>query len=304
MNLQQLYYFRSIARLEHFTKAAEELSISQSSLSHAIHGLEEELNAELFSRSGRNVVLTQYGRMFLPYVEKALATLEEGSAKIRDAIDPDTGSVSIACFPSLGTFIPDLIVRYISETSRVGIHVQTAQETFYPISEDLLSGKVDLAFSTWIDDPAIDGFPIGEHELVLLVSRDHRFAGMQSVDLKELNGESFIAYSHECQIRHQTDEIFNKLGIQPRIFMETPQDTFIYGLVSANHGVAIAPHPLGAAPYNVKIVRIQNTTLVRTLYMLWNKNAYLSPAVKAFRDFVVRDGAVFNDFCRRNRLLK
>ena len=303
MNLQQLYYFKTIARLEHFTKAAEELSISQSSLSHAIKGLESELNAELFSRSGRNVVLTQYGRMFLPYVEKALATLEEGSAKVRDAIDPDTGTVTIACFPSLGTFVPDLIVRYISETSRVGVHVHTAQETFYPLSDDLLNGKVDLAFSTWIDDPAIDGFPIGEHELVLLVSSDHRFAARESIDLKELNGENFIAYSNDCQIRHQTDEIFSRLDIRPRVTMEAAQDMFIYGLVSANHGVAIAPNPLGAAPYNVKIVRIQNVSLVRTLYMLWNKNSYLSPAVKAFRDFVIRDGAVFNQFCIRNHLL-
>ena len=85
--------------------------------------------------------------------------------------------------------------------------------------------------------------------------------------------------------------------------MEAAQDMFIYGLVSANHGVAIAPNPLGAAPYNVKIVRIQNVSLVRTLYMLWNKNSYLSPAVKAFRDFVIRDGAVFNQFCIRNHLL-
>lgn len=303
MNLQQLYYFRTIARLEHFTKAAEELRISQSSLSHAIHGLESELNAELFSRSGRNVVLTQYGKMYLPYVEKALDTLEEGSAMVRDAIDPSTGNISIACFPSLGNFVTDLIIRYISETSRVGIHVSTAQKSFFPMTEDILSGKVDLAFSTRIDDPSIEGFPIGEHELVLLVSSDHRFASRRSVDLRELSDESFIAYSEDCQIRHQTDEIFARLGVTPKITMETPQDMFIYGLVSANHGVAIAPHPLGAAPYNVKIVRIQNVSLARTLYMLWNKNSYLSPAIKGFRDFVIRDGAVFDQYCLRNRLL-
>ena len=303
MNLQQLYYFKTIARLEHFTKAAAELSISQSSLSHAIKDLEAELNAELFERSGRNVILTQYGRMFLPYVEKALATLEEGTAKVRDAIDPDTGNISIACFPSLGTFIPDLIVRYISATNRFNAHIQTAQETFYPICSDLLNGKVDLAFSTRIDDPSIDGFPIGQHELVLLVSSDHRFASLKSIDLRELNGESFIAYSKDCQIRHETDELFARLGVQPRITMETPQDMFIYGLVSANHGVAIAPHPLGAAPYNVKIIRIQNVSLVRMLYVLWNKNNYLSPAVQCFRDFIIKNGAVFDEYCYRNRLL-
>ena len=71
MNLKQLEYFRMIAELEHFTKASEKLLISQSSLSHSIKELEAELGVELFMRQGRNVKLTKYGQMFLPFVEQA-----------------------------------------------------------------------------------------------------------------------------------------------------------------------------------------------------------------------------------------
>ena len=73
MNLNQLTYFAVTARHQHFTRAAEELFISQPSLSYAISSLEEELGIRLFEKKGRNVVLTKYGRLFLGHVERALA---------------------------------------------------------------------------------------------------------------------------------------------------------------------------------------------------------------------------------------
>ena len=69
MNLQWLYYFDTIAELEHYTKAAEKLHVSQSNLSHAIKELENEVGAELFERKGRNIKLSKYGEIFLPVLE-------------------------------------------------------------------------------------------------------------------------------------------------------------------------------------------------------------------------------------------
>ena len=83
LNLRQLKYFRTIAEYEHYTRAAEELSAHQSSLSHAVQSLERELGVDLFVRSGRNVVLSQYGKMFLPHVVKVLDELEAGAAELR-----------------------------------------------------------------------------------------------------------------------------------------------------------------------------------------------------------------------------
>lgn len=68
MNLQWLYYFNTIAELEHYTRAAEKLHVSQSNLSHAIKELENELGVQLFERQGRNIKLTKYGEIFQPYV--------------------------------------------------------------------------------------------------------------------------------------------------------------------------------------------------------------------------------------------
>ena len=72
MNLRQLYYFKTIAELEHYTRAAEALYVSQSSLSHAIRELENELHVELFTRQGRNIKLTRHGELFYPHVKSII----------------------------------------------------------------------------------------------------------------------------------------------------------------------------------------------------------------------------------------
>ena len=296
MNLQQLYYFKTIAELEHYTKASKALNISQSSLSHAMQSLEREFNVKLFVRSGRNVVLSQYGRMFLPHVEQALAMLESGVAQLREAVDSKTGIITVACFPSLAQFVPSIVARYVSETNHLDVRLQINQETtYYTLREHLLSGKVDIVFSTKIDDPRVGSAPIGEQDFVLLAPHDHRFARRKSVDIHELDGEDYIAYSKDSQLRHQLDELFRNSGIRPRITTETSQDFMIYGLVAAGRGVAITPYPLGEAPYNVTLVPVREPPR-RELYLMWNRETYLTPAAAHFRDFVIGRGLVFDEY--------
>ena len=83
MNLNQLYYFKTLAKYEHYTKASEALFISQPSLTHSIKELEKELNTLLFTREGRNVKLSQEGKIFLKYVTQALDILDSGVEEIK-----------------------------------------------------------------------------------------------------------------------------------------------------------------------------------------------------------------------------
>ena len=191
-------------------------------------------------------------------------------------------------------------MRYVSETGRVDVRLQTNQEpTYYTLREQLLSGSVDLVFATEVDDPKVGLTPIGEHRLVLLVPKGHRLDGAGSVSLRELDREDFIAYSRDCQLRHQMDSQFRNVGVRPNITVETAQDIIIFGLVAAGRGIAITPYPLGATPYNVSVVPVEDLPM-RKLYLMWNKEAYLPPAAAGFRDFIVRRGRVFDDYWVRN----
>lgn len=300
MNLRQLYYFRTIAELEHYTQAAEKLYVSQSNLSHAVQELEEELNVKLFTRKGRNIKLTKYGELFLPFVQKTIETLESGISTLQEYINPNSGTVAMSAFPSLAQFVPDIIVRYLSETNRVNVRFQYSQNGFYAIQEQLLTGKVDLALATKINDARVECVNLGTHKLILLVPLGHRLARQDFVDLRELDGENFIAFDAPSQLHGQCNEIFRTLGIKPNIVVETPQDIIMYGLVAANHGVAVTPYPLGGAPYNTKIVTIINDIPQRDIYLMWRRDRYIPPAAEYFRDYIVRCGAVFDNFLSRS----
>ena len=299
MNLRQLYYFKAVAELEHYTQAAEKLYVSQSSLSHAIGELEKELGVKLFTRQGRNVKLTKHGELFYPHVKKTVETLENGISTLREYIDPDRGTVVLSAFSSLDPFVSDAIVQYFSETHRVDVRFQYEHDGFHEIHRKLLNGDIDLAFSTQIDDPRLEGRKIGEHPLVLLVPEDHRFAKEKSIRLEQLSGENFAAFDAESQLGIQIKAYFDSLGVKPNVIMEARQDEVIYGLVSSSHSVAITPLPLHNPPSNVKILPISDDIPKRELYLLWNKERYMPPAAGCFKDFVAEKENLFSRYLLR-----
>lgn len=303
MNLQWLYYFNTIAELEHYTKAAEKLHVSQSNLSHSIKELEKELGAELFERKGRNIKLTKYGELFQPYVQKTISSLEDGITTLKEYIDPNEGTISLAGFPSMAQFAPDLMVRYQSETNRLDVQFQYSQEGWKTLYEMLMDGAVDLILSTRLNHAQVEASYIGTHRLVLLVPEGHPFAEKECVNLSELDGENYIAFDASGQLRGQLDELFKKMNIRPNIVMETLSDQIIYGMVAAGRGIAIVPYPLAGAPYNTRILPVADNIPQRKLYLQWNKERYIPPAAKYFRDYIIRSGEVFDQYMRHHGLM-
>ena len=301
MNLQWLYYFDTIAELEHYTRAAEKLHVSQSNLSHAIKELENELGAELFERHGRNVKLTKYGEIFRPYVKKTLNTLETGVSTLKEYIDPNAGTIVLGGFPSVAQFATDLMVRYQSETNRLEVQFQYTQEGWRDLRDNLLDGTVDVVIATRFNYPQIGAAYLGTHRLVVLVPEHHDLADRQSIDLRELDKENYIAFDKSGQIRPHMDGVFAELGVKPNIVAETPNDLIIFGLVAANRGLAVLPEPLAGAPFGTKIIPISNDIPQRKLYLQWNKDRYISPATEYFRDYVRRSENVFDQYLEQHK---
>ena len=104
MNLDHLRYFVKLAEVGHYTKAAEQLCIAQPSLSHAMRTLETELGVPLFERSGRNTVLTRYGREFLHCAQRTLATLDQGVGSLQHSAQGE-GLIRLGFVRALGTAV-------------------------------------------------------------------------------------------------------------------------------------------------------------------------------------------------------
>ena len=122
MNLQQLYYFRKLAEVQHYTEAAKALYITQPSLSDSISSLENELSVALFQKKGRGIELTKYGQEFYQYVNQALGVLEHGIAIMKEKSDLVTGTIDVGCIPTLlGDFLPNALDLYHEKHPQVSL---------------------------------------------------------------------------------------------------------------------------------------------------------------------------------------
>lgn len=107
MNLNHLHYFRVLAKTEHYTQAANQLDITQPSLSHAIAALEKDLGCYLFEKQGRNIKLTKYGRIFYEYIDKGLQEVDLGERRLRELTSQETdGSIWLLFIPWAATTFP------------------------------------------------------------------------------------------------------------------------------------------------------------------------------------------------------
>ncbi|GKU83265.1 LysR family transcriptional regulator [Niallia sp. NCCP-28] len=295
MNLRHLHYFRVLAKREHYTQAAEELSIAQPSLSHAISELEKELGTFLFEKQGRNIRLTKYGRFFLDYVNSGLEQLEIGEKKLKQILSPTEGQIDVAFIYTLGAnFVPNLLKAFTSKKDYEKFSFNLHQSTTKNILTLLKDQKTDLAFCSYVEnEPDIEFIPIVQEELVLVVSNDHALADFDTINLKDTQNYPFIFFSKSSGIRPFIEKMFKKIDIHPNIICEVEEDHAMAGLVSINYGIAIMPKLKALQHYNVKVISIAEPLVQRFIYIASLKNHYLSPATQSFRNFTIN---YCNDF--------
>src|SRR5690625_3664589 len=183
MDWHQINYFQTVAKVQHMTKAAKQLSISQPALSRAIAKLEKELGIQLFDRKGRNIYLNRYGKIFLNSVEQSIRQIELGKQEMWDETYPNHGTISIAFIPSLGiSMVPNMIGAFRQE--HPDVQFQLTQAGNREIFDLLKSREVDLAFTALFHtDPEIAWMQLLTEELFLAVSTQHPLAKHETIDL-------------------------------------------------------------------------------------------------------------------------
>jgi DNA-binding transcriptional LysR family regulator len=289
MNLKHLEYFRVLANLEHYTQAADQLFITQPSLTYAISELEKELGTHLFERQGRNTRLTKYGRFFLSYVNRALSELEKGEKKLRDLTSPSHGTIDFAFIYTLGShFVPTMLQAFFSEEANKNISFSFHQGNTKNIIQGLKDEKFDLAFCSFAEnEPEIDFVPLLQQELVIIVPNNHPLATYDTISLKDTAPYPFVYFNKQSGIRPLIDSLFKKVDVTPKIVCEVEEDNAVAGLVAINYGIAIIPRIWSLNQFDVKILPIHFPIHQRFIYVASIKNKYLSATVHRFRDFAI-----------------
>jgi DNA-binding transcriptional LysR family regulator len=285
MDWRQLDYFRVVGRMQHMTRAAEVLGMSQPALSRAIRRLEGELGVPLFHHVGRSIRLTRYGEAFLARVDRALHEVDEGRRELADLTGAESGTVALGFLRTLAAeYVPQLVRRFRAEYP--GVRFSFSQDNGAVLERELESGELDLCFMPPPrENPRLESRLVTEQELVLIVPPDHRLARRENVALREIADEPFISFKAGHAMRRLVDDLCAAAGFEPRVTFEGDESSAVRGFVAAGLGVAIVP--AGGPSSGYTALRISEPVARRSIGMVWVKNRYLSEAVRTFARFVI-----------------
>ncbi|MED3570999.1 LysR family transcriptional regulator [Cytobacillus praedii] len=285
MELLQLHYFRTVARLEHMTKAAQKLQIAQPSLSKTISRLEEDLGAPLFNREHRKIKLNEFGKVFLKRVDRVFLELDEGRKEILALSKQQENKITLAV--TIPRVLPDLLQLFLIKNPNVKFQ-QFLQSTS-SMKDQLIEGKIDYCISSvLIEDPHIIWEPLITEEIHLIVPPGHPFSSRDTIKLAEAKNETFINMHTGYGFRNLTDQFCQEAGFEPHIAFEGDDSTVIGDLVKQGLGIAFVPeitllHQLDKFPHSL---RITEPNCLRTIGIAWSKSRYLSETAHQFREFV------------------
>lgn len=295
MNLYHLKYFVTLAHLEHYTKAAEQLSITQPSLSHAIASLEREINIRLFEKEGRNIVLTRAGKNFLTDIERALALIDESINSIHLS-EIGEGCIDVAFHKNMiVSFIPDLARKFLNEHigKKIDFKFHFDAESTEELINGLYSKNFDFIFcSNYIAEKNLEYIPIFKQRAVLLVPDEHPLSNKKSVTLEETLKYNHILYTKDYKLLDKLSSYFNKKEIQTTISYKTDDLNVITSLVASDFGISIVPENNKISLKGVKSISISDLDWNNTIYMAYLKSSYEIPLINDFKKFVEENSII------------
>lgn len=288
MNLTHLRYFAELAHTHHYTRAAQNLCITQPSLSHAIFKMEEELGVPLFEKNGKNTVLTVFGEQFLRSVENSLKTLDDGIDFLQRTARGE-GVIRLGLVRPLGVDLFLLWRAIFSRCILTAIFIFSFQtDVTQNLVNDLNAHHYDLIFCSHPQkENGLTSQTVHREKLVLIVPQNHELARFDSVNLEQTLPYPYVYFSEASGIRYEVDKMFQALGKRPHIAYEIVEDQVTAGLVAHGFGIAIVPEMELLSSLNIKVIEILHPIVKRNIYMISSNQFYMPPVVRNFHDFVL-----------------
>ncbi len=286
MTLNQLHYFETLARTQHYQRAAELLGISQPTLSRAINSLELELGAPLFERRGRNVALSRFGRVFSEHVFTAMHELNTGIHHVQDLTDPQKGSIDISLnYAVSNIYLPRLLKGYLDSNPDVHAAFQFRQSNTPSVLNDVREGMSEIGFCSYMhDQPEIRFYPLVRCPLFLLLPRDHPLVRNQSITLRDISRYPLILSVDETRY---LENLLLSRGMTPIVACRMGEDRSIANLVACGFGTAILPYDPQLTVTRAVLRPIHDACAYRDFYMVISRTRPLSSPAKLFRDYVL-----------------
>lgn len=281
MDLNMLRQFVVVARLEHLSRAADDLHIAQPSLSRTIARLENELGTPLFDRAAR-LRLNSAGILFRGYVERALGELDAGRRAVAEATEQGSGTVRLAAENFLALTEPLAGFKRDHPTIEIELQQMPAED----MARRLRAQDIDLCVASQpVPGAGLQSVVLLDEAVHVVTPLDHRLADRSSIRVEELADEPFVTSRRGHWQRRLLDRLFAEHGLTPRIVCESDEAGAIQELIRAGLGIGFNPDIArrSAPGYPVAWIAVDHPGCRRTLSLLWNADGLPSTAAELMR---------------------
>ncbi len=240
MELAQLEAFLAAADRGSFRRAAETLFLSQPSLSARVHALEVELGVPLFHRMGRGVRLTDWGRAFRPYTERAIEALRQG----REAIDTTRGAsggvLQIASARAIGTYtLPSILDRFRRKYPDIKVHISVGRSS--DVLRMVADEEAQVGLCRVLTDPEVLTIHLYDEDICLVTAPNHPFALGGEASIYDVAREPLILYDRDSTYFVLIGQVCREAGISPRVEMTLDSIEATKHMVELGIGISFLP---------------------------------------------------------------
>ncbi len=291
MNFHQLRIFYTVAKHRSFTRAGNELLLTQPAVSIQVQQLEEEYQTKLFDRVGKKVILTEAGKILLNYAASILDLSRQADSALQDLRGLKTGTLNIGAGLTLGAYyVPEIIKGFSKKYPQISIRMHL--DNSFQVIENILSFKDDLGFVARVHhQDRLTVFPFFREKLVLITSCSHPRAKKKGLSIHDVEGERFILRERGSATREVVEETLQKSHVPIKVVMELGSNEAIKAAVQAGLGMSIISNRVVLREVKMKTLvthSFSDTQMERDLYVVYHKDKYLSSPVQGFIQHTMR----------------
>ena len=290
ITLRQLQVFEAIYRLGSFTRAAEELFLTQPTVSMQIRKLSDAIGVPLFEHVGRNVRSTEAGAELYDACKSVFETLVNLEMKIADMKGLKRGRLNMCVITTANYLAPEMLGEFSRHYSGINLSLKiTNRDT---VIDRMNANEDDLYIMGQVphDELEVVSYPFGPNPLVVLAPRDHPLIGKKNIKLEEIAEEPFIIREPGSGVRDATFRTFESKGLKPNVRMELGNTEAIKHAIFGGLGISVMSlHTLTIEGVDgpLAVLDVEGFPILRNWYLVHRKDKELSLVAKTFLDFAI-----------------
>jgi LysR family transcriptional regulator, low CO2-responsive transcriptional regulator len=289
--LRQLQVFEKVANHLNYSRAAEELYLSQPAVSMQIKQLEGHIGLPLFEQMGKKVFLTEAGRELFHYARSIAQQLAEMEAVFGEMKGLEQGKLTLSVVNTANYFTPQLLAKFCQRHPNINVILQVANRD--AVLKQLADNSTDLAIMGQPPDGKdLSAESFLDNPLVVIAAPNHPLAKLKRVKFARLAEETFLSREQGSGTRSAMERVFAQHKIQPHISMEMETNEAIKQAVQAGMGLGILSlHSieLELETRRLAMLNVEHFPLLRHWFVAHRSNKRLSSAALAFKEFLLTE---------------